>query len=212
MLPQIFALFVLTGCATRQLEPTHSGFLNNYSGFTADAVFKGMRVCKNPERDIGALYSKVIIRPLQFKLSPAFKARQIAEDDRSKLADYFYGQLKEGLAKYYGIVDDPGEGVLVIRTAVTDILPNKVYLNLHWATTLVGAGIGGAAFEAEMVDSLTGERVMAFIDARKGKKLNYMKGLTKWGHTQEVLGVWADMMTTNLIKVKEKDGLLLSEK
>jgi hypothetical protein len=209
---QGFAVFVLTGCATRHLEPTHSGFLDSYSGFTQDAVLKGMRVCKKPDTDIGALYSKVMIRPLQFKLSLALKAGQMAEGDRAKLADFFYVQLKDGLTGYYEIVDEPGEGVLLIRAAVTDILPNKVYLNLHWSTTLVGAGIGGAAFEAEIVDSLTGERVMAFIDARKGKKLNYVKGLTKWGHTQEVLGVWADMITANLNKKKEKGGLLVSEK
>ena len=91
---------------------------------------------------------------------------------------------------------------MLFRTAITDILPNKVYLNLHWSTTLIGGGIGGASLEAELVDSLTGERMLAFVDARKGKKLNYTKGLTKWGHTKEVLGMWAKHMVKNLDELK----------
>jgi len=94
--------------------------------------------------------------------------------------------------------------VLLLRTAVTDILPNKVYLNLHWSTTLIGGGIGGASLEAELVDSLNGERMLAFVDARKGRKLNYTKGLTKWGHTKEVLGMWADHIVKNLDDLKEE--------
>ena len=66
------------------------------------------------------------------------------------------------------------------------------------------SSVGTATMEAELVDSVTGERMLAFIDARKGKKLNYTKGLTKWGHTKEVLGMWADLMVQNLDQLKEE--------
>ena len=58
--------------------------------------------------------------------------------------------------------------------------------------------------EAEMVDSITGERMMSFVDARKGKRLNYTKGLTKWGHTKEVLGIWANIIVENLGNMRER--------
>ena len=134
----------------------------------------------------------------------------MTDEDRDKLADHFIEKLEEGLAKNYLIVDAPGEDVLLLRAAVTDILPNNVWLNIHWTTTMMGGGIGGASLEAEVVDSLTGKRIMSFVDAKKGKKLtqkltipNYAKGLTKWGHTKEVLKVWADIMVENLDRLRE---------
>lgn len=123
--------------------------------------------------------------------------------DREKLAAYFIKKLEEGLSENYTITDQPGPDVLLFRAAVTDILPNKVYLNLHWSTTLIGAGIGGASLEAELVDSLSNERMASYIDARKGRKLNYTKGLTKWGHSKEVLGIWADLIVENLSRQEE---------
>ena len=66
------------------------------------------------------------------------------------------------LSENFEIVDKPGRGVLLFRSAITDILPNKVYLNIHWSTTLIGGGIGGASLEAELVDSVTKERILSF--------------------------------------------------
>ncbi|HLF18721.1 MAG TPA: DUF3313 domain-containing protein [Candidatus Omnitrophota bacterium] len=193
---------VLTGCATVEMKRTETGFLSDYSGLEEDEESKGMYIYTNPNANIAQGYSKVIIAPVEFKLDPSVEAHQMKGEDRQKLTDYFYKELEDGLKENYTITTEAGEGVLLLRTAVTDVLPNKVYLNLHWSTTLIGAGIGGASLEAELVDSLTGERVLAFIDARKGKKLNYTKGLTKWGHTKEVLGIWANIMVMHLERLR----------
>jgi len=200
----VVVLFSLTGCATKQMELTKTGFLSGYSDLKEDEASKGMHVYKNPNVNIGARYSKILIAPIQFKLDPTVKAHEMKDKDREKLTDYFYGQLEERLSENYGIVNVPGEDVLIFRTAITDVLPNKVYLNLHWSTTLIGAGVGGASLEAELVDSMTGERMLSFVDGRKGRRLNYTKGLTKWGHTQEVLGIWADAMVMNLDQLREE--------
>ena len=192
----------LAGCAVKQMQMTESGFLSGYTGLEESEEYDGMRIYKNPDADILGHYTKVLIAPVQFKLDPAIKGYDLEYADRKKLSDYFHEKLIEGLVENYEIVDEPGEDVLLLRTAITDILPNKVYLNLHWSTTLYGAGIGGASLEAEMVDSLTNERMLAFIDARKGKKLKYTKGLSKWGHTEEVFGLWATIIIKNLDQLK----------
>jgi len=197
-------VFSLTGCTIKKMEFTESGFLSGYSGLAEDEELKGMHVYKNPDVNIAGQYSKILIAPVEFKLDPTVKEHDMDYEDKMKLSDYFHEKLYDGLINNYEIAYEPGSGVLLFRTAITDILPNKVYLNLHWSTTLVGGGIGGASLEAELVDSLTGERMLAFVDARKGKKLNYTKGLTKWGHTQEVLGMWADLMVQNLDQLKEE--------
>ena len=198
-----FVVFSLTGCSIKQMELTESGFLSGYSGLEEDEELEGMRVYKNPDVNIVERYSKILVAPVEFKLDPTVKEHEMKYEDRKKLADYFHKQLNEGLLKNYELVDAPGADVLLLRAAITDVLPNKVYLNLHWSTTLIGGGIGGASLEAEMVDSLTGEQMLSFVDARKGKKLNYTKGLTKWGHTKEVLGMWAEHIVNNLDQLKE---------
>lgn len=203
LLVNIMFLFVVTGCATKQIKLTETGFLSSYSDMEADADSLGMFVYKNPAVDLTGRYSKILIAPVQFELDPSVKDNAIKDEDREKLAEYFYGQLEENLAKNHTIADAPGNDVLLLRTAITGVVPNKVYLNLHWSTTLMGAGVGGASLEAELVDSVTGERMVSFVDARRGKRLNYTKGLTKWGHTKEVLGIWARTMAAHLDKIRE---------
>ena len=207
------ALMLLTGCASKQMHLTRTGFLSNYSDLKEDKELDGMMVYRNPKVNIKERYSKVLIAPVQFKLDPKVKSHQVDFDNQVKLATFFNSKLREGLTKNYEITDTPGPDVLLLRTAITDILPSKVYLNLHWSTTLIGGGIGGASLEAELVDSLTGEQIMAFVDVRKGKTFlqepqhlikNYKSGLSKWGHTKEVMGVWADLMVMNLDQLRDK--------
>ncbi len=204
LLVNVIVVFAFTGCATKQVKLTETGFLSSYDDLQADMESQGMYIYINPDVKIAERYDEILIAPVQFKLDPSAKEHDMEDSTREKLASYFIKKLEGGLAENYIITDTPGTNVLLFRTAITDILPNKVYLNLHWSTALIGAGIGGASLEAELVDSLTGERMASFIDARKGKRLNYTKGLTKWGHTKEVLGIWANLMVENLDQLREE--------
>jgi hypothetical protein len=206
-------LMFCAGCASKQMHLTQSGFLSSYADLQEDKELDGMMVYRNPKVNIKERYTKVLIAPVQFKLDPTVTKHQLDAEHQIQLANYFQARLKEGLENNYVITDMPGPDVLLLRTAITDILPSKVYLNLHWSTTLIGGGIGGASLEAELVDSITGEQIMAFVDVRKGKTFlqepqhlikNYTSGLTKWGHTREVMGVWADVMALNLNQLREK--------
>jgi len=190
------SILLLTGCATK-MKLTQTGFLTDYDQLVQSDSTKGMRIYKNDAVNIKETYKKIMIAPVEIRLAPQAQAK-FSEEDQQKLTTYFYESLKTRLAKQFELTEEAGPGVLLLRTAITDLLPNKVYLNLHWSTTLLGGGIGGASIEAELVDAQSKERVLAFIDAKKGKKLNYTKGLTKWGHTKEVLDKWADILVKNL--------------
>lgn len=214
LLVNFTVLFLLTGCATKQMKLTRTGFLSSYSDMKEDEESEGMQIYKNPNVNIKERYSKILIAPVQFKLDPTLKEHEMKDEDRKKISDYFHEQLEKNLVDKYEIVDEPGVDVLLFRAAVTDVLPNKVYLNLHWSTTLLGGGMGGASLEAELVDSLTNEQIMAFVDARKGKNFlkepkhmitSYTSGLSKWGHTKKVLGEWAVIMIRNLEELKDKE-------
>lgn len=193
--------FALAGCASRRVRLTETGFLSSYTDLKEDEE-SGMRVYRNPGVEIGDRYSKIIIAPVQFEMDPAVEADKINDEDKEILAGYFYEQLENGLSGNYEIADKAGADVLILRSAITNIVPNIGVLNLNWMSLMIGTGLGGASLEAELVDSLTGERMLAFQDARKGRK--FRKGFAKWGSAEEALAFWAGIMAENLNQLKGK--------
>ncbi len=192
---------MLMGCATAKTIET--GFLNDYSKFEMSDKVPGLLVEKHPTKQISD-YSKFIVDPIEVRLTQESKGEKLDHEQVEKMAQGFHDEVVEALKANYEVVDAPGEGVLRIRTALTDIYPNKVYLNLHWSTTLSKHGIGGAAIEAEFVDTATGERVLGVVDARQGKPLKYTNGLSRWGHTKEVFDGWRDLLMKTLQDGKEE--------
>lgn len=193
----------LTGCASK-MELTQTGFLSNYDQLVQSETVEGMRFYRNEAINIQKAYSKIMVAPVEIRLSPDADVKKFNEEEQAKLSTYFHDSLEEKLAKQFELTNEVGPGVLLLRTAITDVMPNKVYLNLHWSTTLLGGGIGGASIEAELIDAQSNERVLAFIDAKKGKRLKYTKGLSKWGHTKEVLDKWADILVENLSELESE--------
>ena len=189
-------LFAFIGCASRKVKLTETGFLSSYSDLRKTGDSGRMRVYRNPKAGIAQQYSKIIIAPVQFQLDQTVNAGKLNDEDQEQLAGYFHEQLKERLNKNYTITDSPGSDVLIIRSAITNIVPNIGVLNINMISLFSGSGLGGASLEAELVDSMTGERILAFVDARKGRK--FKKGFAKWGHTEEAMEFWADAIVVHL--------------
>lgn len=188
----------LTGCAVKQGKITQTGFLSSYASLGKDSNLKGIFFYRDGESDLVNQYSKLYIEPVKFELSKEAEDQAVEPEEIEKLSTYFQNALSDKLKSKFALITAPEKGALVLRTAITGILPNKVYLNLHWSTTLLGAGIGGASLEAELIEFESDKRLFAVVDARKGKRLNYTKGLTKWGHTKEVLDLWARYISEKL--------------
>jgi hypothetical protein len=81
--------------------------------------------------------------------------------------------------------------VLRLRVAITEIKKTIGVLNIHPATKLTGAGLGGASFEGEALDSQTGERVLAIVDSRPGNVLS-LEGLGEFDHAKQVMRFWVE--------------------
>jgi hypothetical protein len=77
-----------------------------------------------------------------------------------------------------------------IRVALTDIKETGA-LNILPQASLLGAGIGGAAMEAEVVDSLTGRQIGAVVESRKGSRVPF-SNLGDWGTAKGVMDYWAN--------------------
>ncbi len=197
--------FTMTaGCAKKQ-QVKHSGFLTGYPKFKPGPKGGINFVYFKEGIDFGT-YNKVMMDHVVFYLSEDAKDKSIQADTLKELSDVFHGAVFEALKDAYPIVDKPGADVMRIRLAVTDLVPGKPGLTLvttampygsavkvvKYAATGSYSFVGETAMEAEVLDSLTNERIAAAIDKRsKVKTIKITEGMTKWGESKDVFKFWA---------------------
>ena len=63
-------------------------------------------------------------------------------------------------------------------------------LNVLPQTKLTGVGLGGAAYESEIVDSMTGQLIQCSMNASKGNMADIGGGLQEWGNARALLDKW----------------------
>ena len=51
-------------------------------------------------------------------------------------------------------------------------------------------GRGSAKIEAELLDSVTRERFYSAIDENVGSKLEFVQGMSRWGHVELAVRQW----------------------
>ena len=194
------------GCASKEVKHTsYSGFLKDYPTFKpgpeggADIVYfkEGVDYKK---------YNKVMMDHVVFYFKKGSEYDGIHLDELTKLADAFHESVFESLNGAYPVVNSPGPDVMRIRVAITDVVPSKPGLNI--VTTAMPGGfavkgikkaatgshsfIGNTAMEAEILDSMTNERIAVAIDSRaKGDTFRITEGMSKWGDVKDVFKFWA---------------------
>jgi hypothetical protein len=194
----MLAVAVLFFSSCTSLKPTPSGFLKDYSNMEKKG--SGLLIDENPAKSLKE-YSSFIVDPVAIYLHPEVKDDVINQEKLTEFRDEFYNKLVAQLKENYQVTDQPGPGVLRIRAAITDFVPSTLLLNLHITSTfLLQPGTGGAAIEAEFTDSETDERVLAMIQSKKGSRIKYHKGFSKWGHAEDVLLHWSDWLLKTLEK------------
>lgn len=56
--------------------------------------------------------------------------------------------------------------------------------------SLLGAGVGGASMEAEVVDSMTGQQIAAVVQSKEGSRIPF-SNLGDWTAAKGVMDSWA---------------------
>jgi hypothetical protein len=199
------AFMMTSGCAGKEVKYTYSGFLTDYPRFKAGVEGRVNFVYFKEGVDFSK-YNKVMMDHVVFYFKKDSKYEGIHPDVLSELAEAFHESVFEALQGAYPVVDSPGPDVMRIRVAITDVVPSKPGVNL--VTTAMPGGfavkaikkaatgshsfVGNTAMEAEILDSLTNERIAAAIDSRgKGDKFRVTEGLSKWGDVKDVFKFWA---------------------
>lgn len=181
---------------------TRSGFLESYDDLQASPKGGDGEVwAASPDALSG--FDRILLEPVEFWTEPGAEGGLRAEDVGG-LSKRFHDAFRSELTGSYPLVNQPGEGVLRVRAAVTRLVPTRPVLNTltqappvrmasMGAKLLTGThlGIGHVAIEAEFSDSQTGEVLARFVDVHVGSKLEVLDGMTKWNQVEDGFENWA---------------------
>jgi hypothetical protein len=198
-----------------------SGFLDDYDQLQpSDDVWLDY-VYSGPDfrSKIAGTTAFVLEQPEIF-IAPDSKYKGMKPDDMKMLADSLRAVFGETLAEEYQIAASPGPNTLVFRMALTNVHMKKKGRGLLGYTPIgfVASGAKKAlmndfvdnilltevVWEAEMLDSQTGERYGALI-INLGDHEN-KKEFTSWDQLMTTLEVGAQRVVCRLENAKATDG------
>ena len=205
-----------TGCGIikplreRRGEAEHAGFLTDYSQLQPQEGYAAKEVYINPQA-AWSQYDAIYIESVTMWVNDPSKAP--SKDDEQMLTDMLYKSLADKLAEKFTLTDHPGPGVIRVRAALTQAKGAKVALNavttvipqLRLLTTVGGVAadtatlVGSASAEAELLDSVTNERLAAAIDAMAGTK-GLLRAFSKWADVQNACDNWGERVRDFLVK------------
>jgi len=161
-------------------------------------------------------YRSFLFDPVVVSLGKAAPEYESSAEEVKVLSEHLRTAFTEELTRGgYTVVDKPGDGVLRVRAAITELVPVHPSKNLGAKAigSFLGPGgillptidIGQAAIEVDMRDSNTNARVAAFADRKRGRK--YLGGLNsyrRWGDVESAFQAWAREFRAQLDQVQKR--------
>ena len=178
--------------ATDSARLTRSGFLSDYARLKPVAAMDGIECWRdtalNPKQFDKVLVSRIVVSLVPPKGQKEGEVKTIDPNDLKTLTDYFYAALVKALRPQMQVVDKAGPGVVVIRIALTDLVPTTVTDSL--AGTLIpygfvaeaGSGVatgrpagstpymGETGMEMQFRDGANGQIIAECRDTEIGRK------------------------------------------
>jgi len=186
----VVALVLFSGCD--ESSQVKTGFLSDYS-----KLQKESDTCLRYVNDEAlAKYSGFMVDPVKVYLRSDPEGK-LTEQQITDLTNYLHTKILEavqGAGKK--VVYQPAAGVARIRVALTDVQRSSELSMLPQAS-LLGAGIGGASMEAEVVDSMTGEQIGAVFESAKGPNIP-LANLGDWTAAKNVMDGWGERFQKRL--------------
>lgn len=211
---------LLSGCAStiQKSAVKGSGFLSDYSQLKDYGGDTAMLSYIAPKANFRA-YTKILLDPVRaYASSKDSSLAKLAKEKRQHLVNYFDAALRENLKKDYALVSQPGPDVLRVRVAITEakgsmvvldtfssVLPPGIALNaIKAGLTGKSLAVGEIGAECEGLDSVTGKRVFAAVDARVGRKYTgKFDKFSRWHTAEDACDFWAAQLRERLL---EKSG------
>ncbi|WP_169601576.1 DUF3313 domain-containing protein [Methylococcus geothermalis] len=223
----VAAVACLCGCSAtkqaRDVEP--SGFLGSYSSLRKGKGEEPLLVYANPAADCRK-YTKVMIDPVTlWAKSGDSWLQKLEPKDRDMLRKLGTDTLLDVMNKArFEVVSRPGPDVMRVRLALTEAEKANVLLKegtvlapyvtapaaLYSETTGQALFTGDAAFELEILDSLTGQRMYAAADKRVGKL--DVRDFHEWDDVKEAFKSWGERGARRLVQCRMTGSFVSSPK
>jgi len=190
---------ILGGCAAGGMKDVEDpGFLVDYSELTPGGEGRATLLYIKKGADFKK-YNAIMFDRISIWLSPEAENRDIDPAVFKEMSDYFQKALVNAVKGDYAIVDQPGQTVLRVRAAITDVKPSS-------PTTDTPAAIGDtldtgeAAAEMEFLDSMNSDRLVAAVDRRQ---VDRSDSHGEWEETKAVFDYWAERFRKALDGLRE---------
>jgi len=196
----VLTFLILSGCASSAKQP-NVVFLGSGIELQSLPGSPSMRAWSSRPGVLGE-YHAFLFEPVVVSLGKAPADNQANDEELKSLSEHLRTAFTDELTRGgYAIVDKPGDGVLRVRAALTELVPVDPAKNVAAKAvgTVIGVGlflptvdIGQAAIEVDMRDSVNNARVAAFADRKAGRA--YFSGLSayrRWGDVESAFSAWA---------------------
>jgi len=189
------ACLLLGACAS--LKPTHTGFLQDYDSMHPSETQSDEGAFRKSGLDVSH-YHAFMVEPVVFESA----GQGLDPATADSLKAYYQDALRTVFAKRLQQVDAPGPDVLSVRAAVTGVRQAHPVVNaLAMAAVFVPVTEGAASSEAEVVDSVSGERLAALQGVTNGGRA-FLGGpvgyLETYGQARRALTRQADHLASVL--------------
>ena len=160
-------------------------------------------------------YDKAMIDPVLVYFHPESRGVGVDPVKLAELTAFFRDRVVEELSEVRAveIVDEPGPGVMRVRIALTDLNLSRGAANVGAkvaGAVTAGVGflvpsvdIGGATMECEVLDSATGERLVAVVDTDRGRRMLNFRSMKSMGDAKAAMREWARDFRRNLQRIHE---------
>jgi len=212
LLPVITLCVIIAACSSETSTPEkeqYSGFLSDYSQLEKMNVSSG-------EASVPVLgwispaltdhnYAKIMIDPIVLYPAPQ-PGPQVRSDVLASIQSYLNKAVREQVSKKYEIVNEPARDVIRLRSAITGVKTTTEDLAAYEyiPVALVFAEVSKATgerdevielfLEAELADSLSGERMAAGVRKGFGDPLESQDDQVELVNVRPVLDGWAQSL------------------
>ncbi len=189
-LPVLF----FVGCANVPL--TETGFLGDYSEIKPApehqvwGIPDTVHLYRSPKLDSRS-YDAVLVDPTDWQQGGTYTP---SDDNVAWLQTEFSKCMENTLGDSFEVISEPREGALRVRPALTAANPSNVLVNAILIILAVPLDQGGISGEIEVVDAMSGERMLAMTARREGNMFLILESVFIWGHARHGMYKWGRML------------------
>ncbi len=200
--PLLALIFLSTACANKKLQTI--SILGEALALNPDPTQPDVWIYRHPSLKVSN-YTKFLIDPVDIYSRQYAGKRGISPDQNILLAQGFWAEAVDAL-QGYPITDAPGPAVLRIKIHIRDIHPAHVefdenkFLLMRFDTEMESG-----AMEIVCSDSVSNERVIAFVHNLSGSSFRAQENTTRLNLIKEAFRVWALSLRQRLDNANRKD-------